>query len=517
MNLSSKISIIFLLLGFSGQFCLAQQKVKIVNSDQTEGTRKGGEQITKFKGNVIFERGDTRIYCDEATYYQTREFIEASGHVHIVDGDSVDITSQKLSYDANTRVAELRKNVVFRKKGVMTLYTNNLNYYREQQLAYYFNNGKLVDSTNTLTSRKGYYQVSRNLASFKGKVVGKNDNFTLTTDTLQYSSTTKIVYFFDKTFIKDKDGNNIEYHEGSYETETRVSELANNTIHSESYVITSDYLNVLDRQEIYKANVNVKLVDDKNDIIITGQSATYWKKDLLTKVYDNPVLKIVMDKDTLYLTADTLVAVDSKIEANKKLYAYRNVRIYKKDLMGRADSLVYHVSDSMINFYFKPVLWVEENQISADSITAFMANRKIDRMELVSNSFVISQDTMQNFNQIKGRKIMAYFKDNDLSKVDVTGNGESIFYALNDDQNQVIGMNKSQSSSITLLFENNKAKSVKFYTNVDSSLIPPHELKAGDKTLKGFSWRVADRPTKEQVLHLKMPENPLDEGRAKQN
>jgi len=501
----TKISIFFVVYLTLHSFCYGQGKIKIEHADELSGGRKDGE-FNRFSGNVIFSRGDTRIFCDEAIYYKSREFIEATGHVHIVEGDSIDITGEKLTYDGNTRVAKLRKNVVFTKKGIMTLYTNNLDYDREKQTAFYFNNGRLVDSTNTLNSRKGYYNVETNIASFKGRVVGENENFTLKTDTLQYNSVTKVIFFRDKTVLTDTEGNKIEYEEGSYDSNAEVSNLEKNIVYSDTYIITADFFNLEDKKQIYRANKNVELVDTKNDIIVDGQSAIYWKKTGVTKIFNNPILKVLMDKDTLYLTADTLVAIDSKIEANKKLFAYRNVRIFKKDLQGKADSVVYHVSDSMINFYFKPVLWVEENQISADSITAYLANRQIDRMELVSNSFVVSSDTLKNFNQIKGRETVAFFTDNKLSRVEVTGNGESIFYALTDDESDIIGVNKSQSSTITILFENNRARKVKFYSSVDSSLIPPHELKAADQTLKGFIWRLNERPTLNQVLHKILPE-----------
>src|SRR5690606_39923885 len=80
------------------------------------------------------------------------------------------------------------------------------------------------------------------------------------------------------------------------------------------------------------------------------------------------VAKITDDQDTLFITADTLVSIDSDIPENKRLLAYHNVKIYKKDMQGVADSLAYITADSIIHFYRDPVLWNTGNQMTADSV-----------------------------------------------------------------------------------------------------------------------------------------------------
>ena len=121
-------------------------------------------------GNVILVQNKTTIYCDSAYLYKKRNFVEAFGQVRIVEGDSITITGNKLEYDGNTKKAKLRNNVVFTKLATSTLYTDNLDFDRPKNLAYYFNGGRLVDSINVLTSQKGYYDLNSNMASFKKNV-----------------------------------------------------------------------------------------------------------------------------------------------------------------------------------------------------------------------------------------------------------------------------------------------------------------------------------------------------------
>jgi hypothetical protein len=192
------------------------------------------------------------------------------------------------------------------------------------------------------------------------------------------------------------------------------------------------------------------------------------------------------------------------------LLAYHNVRIFKKDLQGRADSLVYVASDSILYFYRNPVLWTEENQMTADSIRILLEHKKISRIYMVSNAFVASEDSLKNYNQIKGRKMTAFFEGKNIHHVIVKGNGESIYYALQEKEEDnegkiekitiMSGMNKIICSDMRINFNEGKVNNISFYIKPDASFIPPHELKKEETVLKGFLWRGADRPTREQVV-----------------
>src|SRR5258706_12653516 len=196
---------LLLLLLLTTMASLAQKKVKIKHANTLTGSMKDGERFDRLIGDVIMVQSKTTIYCDSAHFFKTQNRVEAFGHVHITEGDSVDCTSVDLSYEGDKKIAHLRKKVVFTKLGIATLYTDFLDYDRGNNEARYFNGGKLVDTTNTLTSKKGYYDLRTNLASFKKEVVGVNKDYTLTSDTLQYNSTTKVVYFRAFTKLVDKE------------------------------------------------------------------------------------------------------------------------------------------------------------------------------------------------------------------------------------------------------------------------------------------------------------------------
>jgi lipopolysaccharide export system protein LptA len=478
-----------------------QKRVKLKDADVLRSGKKGEERFQRLIGNVVFIQNQTTIYCDSAHFYRKANSVEAFGHVRIVEGDSITITGSHLLYNGDAKTAKLRRNVIFTKLETARLFTDNLDYVRPTNLAYYFNGGKLVDSINVLTSKKGYYNANSNLASFKGNVKVTNPDYTMFADSLQYNTRTKDIFFVTRTTVVNKDSSTIVYEGGKYNTITKTSDLHEGVGESEDYIIEGDAYDLDAIRNVAKIRGNVVMTSKKENLIIYGQASDYFKEKGITKVYNNAfVAKVTEDNDTLFMSADTLVSIDSEDPQKKRILAYHHVKIYKRDLQGIADSLEYRAADSTIYFYNDPVLWTQGNQLTADSISMLIENNTISKMFLVDNAFVISQDTLLNFNQIKGREMTAELSGRKINRVIVQGNGESIYFALDEKDQAFMGMNKIICSNITIRFNNGKVKNLSFYVKPEARFIPPHELKKEDKTLKGFKWQEAKKPTREEVV-----------------
>ncbi len=475
------------------------------DADVMIGGIKDGQRIDRVIGNVVFVQNETTIYCDSAIFSRGKSQVEAFGNVRIVEGDSITITSRRLEYDGNTRIAKLRQNVVFTKLATATLYTDNLDFFRDKNLAVYFNGGRLVDSTNVLVSRKGYFEGNSNMASFKTNVVGTNPDYTLKADTMQYNTRSKVIYFHSLTTVTDVNGNNFYYESGEYDTNSKLSRFADGKFETEEYTLDAQRIFLNDVKRFYKATGDVVMVSKEQDLTIFADESDYYKAEQYSKIYGNPlVAKLTDNFDTLFLKADTLISIESEDPTQKRLLAFHNVKIFKEDLQGTADSLVYFYSDSTIVLYRNPILWTEGNQMTADTIKILISNNSIDRLFLTSNSFVVSQDTLENFNQVKGRKMTAYFKDGDINRVLVEGNGESLYHAIDEDVDALMGVNKIICSNMLMYFQQRAVYRISFYIKPDARFIPPHELKNADKVLTGFSWKIKDRPLKKDVVQRKI-------------
>ncbi|MFD1466715.1 OstA-like protein [Hymenobacter caeli] len=485
-------------------------------------TTPEGVKIRKVLGNVGFKQGDTFLYCDSAYQYLDRNEIEAFSNVRVIQNDTVTINGDHGYYNGNLRTARMVGNVVMHDPR-MTLTTPTLNYDLNRKTATYLETGHLTDPQNTLDSQQGFYDTNSKVFVFKRDVHlvsidPKNGPTDLTNDTLTYNTISKIAYFDGPTRIKGSQGN-LYAEKGNYNTFTRVSNFEKNAkIDTPNYLLGGDKL-VYDEATLYGvAAGHVTLISKKDNIALRGDFGRLWRALGRTKLYGGrPVVRSISDKDTLYMAADTLLSVEARPgRANVRpvLYAYPKVQIFKANLQGRCDSLTYDRQDSIIYLNRDPVLWQAHTQMRADSMEIIQKRGKIDQMRLYANSFVINQDTLLDFNQIKGRNILAYFRNGQIGRIDVLGNAESIAYALDGDT-AVTGMNKGVSATMRMRFAENKLQKITMLVNPDANFIPLHEIKEPDTRLKGFNWRPTERPTRRQVLGKQFDDRPRRKTKAK--
>lgn len=498
----------FVIILFTLSFTVVSAQQKTVQLQKGAGRLiggvKNGERIERVIDNVVFVQNTTTIYCDSAWFYRTKNMVEAFGNVRIVEGDSITITARHLNYDGNTKKARLRNNVIFTKLAQAKLYTDYLDYDRMINEARYYNGGRLVDSINTLVSRRGYYDANTNFASFKKDVKVTNPDYTMTSDSMRYNAKTKIIYFVTETNVVDKDTNTFNYQSGIYNTLTRTFDSSKGKGRSQSYAVEGDKFFFDDIKKISKVRGNVVMKSLEENMTIYAQASDTYNNNF-AKVYNHAyVAKVTEEGDTLFLTADTLVSIDNVDPRKKRLLAYHNVKIFKRDLQGKADSLEYRSADSTIYFYKNPVLWTDGNQMTADSISMLIEKNTISKIFMDFNSFVISQDSSKNFNQIKGRKMIASFSGGKLNRVYVNGNGESIYFALDDKTGMLTGMNNVLCSNIIIRFQAGKVSNISFIKQPDGNFIPPHEIDDENTRLADFKWLAKERPEKKDVV--KIPE-----------
>jgi lipopolysaccharide export system protein LptA len=502
-------SLLFLLL--TAVAVRAQDKIEILPGvGSLERGEKNGVEYWRLLQNVQLKQKETFLYCDSAHFYREQNYVDIFSNVRVVQ-NTLTITSSTATYNGNQQVATFKGGVNLRDEN-LNLTTPSLIYNMATRTGRYTEGGTIVETENTLTSRSGNYNLDTKLLSFKGNVhvVGKDAD--IQSDTLQYNTVNKTVYFVAPTRIKNEQGN-LTARGGYYNTLTKESLFLNSQVETADYTISGQKL-LYDRVKQYlHATGNVKMVskDQKNKVIITGQEARHWEGLGRSKISGSPVMRSLVSGDTLFISADTLISVDNKDPKLKDfLYAYYGVRIFKSDLQGKCDSLSYNLTDSLMMMNYDPILWSNNSQLVSDKMHMQMKNRTIDRMYMYSNAFIVSEDSLKNLNQIKGRDMTAFFETGNIRRVDVNGNGESIYFALEGDT-VLTGMNKTVCSDMVLKFKDKKLQTISFLTNPDASFIPPHELKEPDKRLKGFKWRIDEKPTKKLVLakRTKKPVRPV--------
>ena len=272
-------------------------------------------------------------------------------------------------------------------------------------------------------------------------------------------------------------------------------------IETNNYILEANEINLDNETMFYYANNNIKLKVKNSNYIISGNEGYYDKKKNITKIYGDPLLKKVFQNDTFYFSSDTIIAFDDSTNLNM-IIAYNNVKFYKKNFKGKTDSISFIIEDSLINMFNNPIIWNGDNQITSDSINFKIYDNTIEEMNLIKNAFIVSRDSMKNFNQIKGRNMKAFFDDsNFLKNINVNGNGETVYFELNETLDKIIGLNYIICSDLKLNFNKSEIQNIIFFKNPKAKLIPPHEIKEEDLFLKNFNWREKEKPKIQDVVH----------------
>lgn len=251
---------------------------------------------------------------------------------------------------------------------------------------------------------------------------------------------------------------------------------------------------------------NVSITDTTNDVLVMGNYAVYHKDPEQFLVTQKAMFIQISKGDSLFLHADTISAVtiapaDTSIKPFRLMRAYYGCRIFSKDLQSKCDSLSYSFQDSVIRLYVAPVLWSEENQLTSDSVAIFTKNRKAERMELYNSAFVVSKVDSVRYDQIKGRNLTGYFRENKLFKINIEGNGESIYHLI--DKEKLTGVTHNKSSSIEILVDKGKITDIIEHQNPDGKLDPPLLNPPDKMILPGFGWFDSIRPKKKSDIFNK--------------
>jgi len=474
-------------------------KVQLEHADVLKITSENGVNVQVLMGNAILKQDSTYFYCDTARLDENNN-LRAVGQVHINYGDSVHLYGDFLNYSGNTRIALLDSNVRLVDKRA-TLYTDHLEYDRNLATAYYFTGGRIVDKKNVLTSMKGRYFTRTYEFIFTDSVVVVNPDYTMYSDTLKYNTESEIVYIESPTDIYGKD-DHIYSEKGWYNTRTNQAELSrNNRIDHLEQILKGDWIYYDGEKEYGKAMGNVWVKDTAQNIILQGGISEFYRSEQYSYITDSACAILVDTYDSLYMHADSFILVLDSANEARLLFAYKHMKFYRDDLQGMCDSLVFRVQDSVIALLKNPVLWSEGNQLTADSIWMHVNDNRIDSMVLFNLAFIVSRDSIDTYNQIKGRQMRAYFRDNQLYKINVLGNAETIYYIREEDFD-LIGINKSVSSYMMILLEDRKLKRIYYLSKPEAVLYPEKDLKKEDQYLRDFKWITGQRPANRHEIFI---------------
>jgi lipopolysaccharide export system protein LptA len=480
---------------FSSFQILAQdkkpRKIHIIRSDSYEFDEKIDPDLRMLIGNVILRHDSVYMHCDSAYFFTEENSFIAYSRVKVVQGDSIYLYGDTLFYQGNFSEGKVRGNVKLIDKK-MELTTQFLDFNMETNISHYFNGGTIVDSANVLTSETGYYYSEVEEYYFEEQVYIETPDYTMLSDTLTYTTESGETRFRGPTLIEG-DSSMVYSEHGYYNTNMEFMKLGWN-----SYIVRNE--NTIEADSIFFNQItdrgnawrNVVMTDTLQQIILKGEYAYLNKRDEFSFVTDSAIFMQYEGKDTLFLHADTLFSLRDSTGEFRVLKAYYKAKFFREEMQGMCDSLIYTTADSLIKLYNDPILWSDENQLTADFIKIHFNGNEADKIYMENTAFIISKETNIYFNQIFGKHMEGFINRNRLYKIYVKGNAQTIYYPI--DGTEYIGENKAESSNMTIYLEDGKVKRINFLNAPEGVLNPMDRIEKDKSYLKGFGWHDEDRP-----------------------
>jgi lipopolysaccharide export system protein LptA len=324
----------------------------------------------------------------------------------------------------------------------------------------------------------------------------------MTADTMDYNTISDIAYFTGPTELKG-DSLYLYCEKGWYDTKKEITSVwKNSMIDNRKQIIHGDSLFFNDSTGFGESFRNVIIEDTTNKIAVEGNYAWYYKQPEKFFVTNRAVFIQISNQDSLFLHADTIKSITLSDTLGKEfrlMRAYYGCRIFSKDMQAKCDSLSYSFQDSVIRLYNAPVIWSNEDQLTSDSMAVFTKNRQTDRLELYNNAFIASQVDTSRFNQIKGRSLTGHFKNNELYKINIKGNGEALYYLL--DGENVAGVDQSKCANMEVILDKGKVSEIYEHENPEGFIDPP--LPLTHVRLEGYKWFDNIRPKKKNDIFNK--------------
>ncbi len=450
---------------------------------------------------VLISHDGVLLSCNQAFFYEERNFIEAFGDVVLNQGDTLNLKAKYLEYDGDSKLVFAKGNVILNEPE-SNLYTESLFFDRNKQEAFYTKKGKLIRNlTDTILSQAGTFYVEEKKYRFEKDVDLRTPKYKIYSDILNYYTESGKSFFYGPTDIITDDSK-IYCEIGYYDTTNDNGYfIKNSKIDFEEYKINGDSIYFDKTKNYASATNNIQILDTINRTLTTGHYAEIYRNIDSMLIKKRALISSFKEKDTTHIHGESIIITGKENE--QIIRAFKNGKILRNNLSGKCDSIHFNQITGIAQLINKqtsvfdkrklkkPVLWTNRSQITGDSIHLKFDTEKniIDSLFVFDNAFIIEKDTLEiGFNQISGKKLNGNFIEGKLKEVNIIKNAESIYY-LRDSENELIGIDKSKSAKIKIFITNQMIDTFTKINQIDGKVYPEEEFNENDKLLKGFYFR----------------------------
>jgi len=489
-------------------------------------------KIATYNTPGLLDNGRSLLKSQRGQYFvQTHDALFKS-KVIVSDRD-FDLKTDTLRFNTQSQIAYFLAPTLVYLKDTARFYTEGGFYNTATDQAEFHPNAQYEKKDRTGTADTILYDARTHEVTLIGQAQVRDSTRTARAKTIRYNTQTEATQLEGKAFYKDTaktvDADTIRYEtkSGNYVTRGRTQ------IENNKQFIEADAIDYDKKDSIGVATGNVIWRDTANKTTLTCARMEYaQERDYIKASGNRPILASLVDKDTLWLRADTIISYKhltptvltwdsdtpvSKLSTNNEsqdslkqrtitkpdsartLLAYHHVRMYKKTFQSVCDSLSYSERDSIFKLFVNPFVWSDTAQLKGDTIHLLEKNKHVDRVLLKQNASIINSTDEKFFNEITGRNITAFFVKDSLDHLRVIGNSESVYY-VQDEKNAYVSVNKIICSEIEVYFRRNKVDKIKFFKQPKATMFPMKQANHEALKLKNFIWETQSRPKNQYEL-----------------
>jgi lipopolysaccharide export system protein LptA len=508
-------------------------------------------------GRVLIQQGDSlSVFADSLAYQGATRIADLFGEVVLANKDQK-LFTDRLNYDLGSKIATydtgalltndtsqliskrgyyyVDQDEIFFKDSVQIidpnfeLRTDTLSFNTQTQIAKFLAPTLIVQDSSRIYCESGYYDLRNQQALFSDKPQYQKGESKATAEVMRYDGRKQEIALQGNARFEEP-GRKASADILTYlESTEEIFLIGHARYESDEQVITADTISYDQRNETYitrgrslisdppqlieadridyekESGLGVALgdviwQDTSAGLSILCAEARYREENDYLQAFGGragrPLLIARVDEDSMYMTADTLLTRQQDTlagDTSRLLLAYNQVRIFKSNLQALCDSVSYSSGDSLFRLYRDPLIWSDTSQFSADTIHIQLAEGKLSRIDLYDKSLIVNSPDLVYFNQIKGRNIHAFIEENEIRRMRVEGNAESLYYVL-DEEDAYLGVNKTVCSEMLFLFAEKKLKAIKFYQEPSGKLTPMDQADHESLKLPGFRWEYDRRP-----------------------
>ncbi|HUR31000.1 MAG TPA: OstA-like protein, partial [Saprospiraceae bacterium] len=390
-----------------------------------------GEDRVNAYGDVVIQQGDSlHVFTDTLRYFKDRDLAQLIGEVVLEQG-SRQLWTTHLDYFLGDRYGEYRNGGVLIDKSLQVssrrgiywaareevkfvdsvivlhpkfnLAADSMRYLAAQSLVKFTGPTNIYTAASKIYCEGGFYDLNTETAEFNKNPQYKGNGKDATADTIRYKSLQGEIEMLGNVNIKQSDGiiigSYLKYLENTGETwikgnpalykdsirtvsspeifynerTNQLKTIGPSEIRDGAQIIKADESSYNEETGLGELIGNVHWRDTVKQIGIQANKIDYSKQTEYILAYGGrPIFYSIIEEDTLYISADTLnrwnIIDTLTSDTIRRIRAYHDVRMFKSNMQGIADSLVFLESDSLFTFYGDPVMWSDTTQFSADTI-----------------------------------------------------------------------------------------------------------------------------------------------------